>query len=166
MRKLLALILVVTLWFNFAPSAMAGEGVAGLTPCSESAAYQQRAKNFRNTTDDPNSGQKRAERYAEALCGDEGLPHLIVDGRWSHLGDFIIPSILFLYIAGWIGWVGRSYLIDIRDGKDAEQKEIVIDVPLAIKKMLGGFTWPLAAIGELTSGQLTVPDNEVPTSPR
>ncbi|MEC4805413.1 MAG: Photosystem I reaction center subunit III [Jaaginema sp. PMC 1079.18] len=166
MRKLLALILVVTLWFNFAPPAMAGDGVAGLTPCSESTAFQQRAKNFRNTTDDPASGQKRAERYAEALCGPEGLPHLIVDGRWSHLGDFIIPSILFLYIAGWIGWVGRAYLIDIKKGKDAEQKEIVIDVPLAVSKMIGGFIWPLAAVGEFTSGQLIVPNNEVPTSPR
>ncbi|MDY7012130.1 MAG: Photosystem I reaction center subunit III [Cyanobacteriota bacterium] len=166
MRKLFALILVVTLWFNFAPAAQADEGVAGLTPCSESAAYQQRAKNFLNTTNDPQSGQKRAERYAEALCGPEGLPHLIVDGRISHAGDFIIPSILFLYITGWIGWVGRSYLIAIKGEKNAEMKEIIIDVPLAISKMLAGFAWPAAALAELASSKLTAPDKNVPISPR
>ncbi len=165
MKRLLALILIATLWFNFAPSASA-DALSHLTPCSESAAYQQKAKNFRNTTNDPQSGQKRAERYAEALCGPEGYPRLITDGRWSHMGDFTIPGILFLYIAGWIGWVGRAYLIAIRDEKNAEMKEIIIDVPLAISKMLTGFAWPVAAFGELTSGKLTAKDSEIPVSPR
>ncbi len=165
MGRLLAVILAFTLWFNFAPPASA-DGVAGLVPCSESPAYQQKAKNFRNTTGDPQSGKKRAERYAEALCGPEGYPHLIVDGRWSHMGDFFIPSILFLYIAGWIGWVGRAYLIAVRGGKDAEMKEVIIDVPLAVTKMLTGFAWPLAAFGEFTSGKLIAKDSEVPVSPR
>ncbi|MCW6037880.1 Photosystem I reaction center subunit III [Spirulina subsalsa FACHB-351] len=164
MRKLLALILVMTLWFNFAPSASADE--YGLVPCSESPAYLQKSKSFRNTTADPLSGKKRAERYSEALCGPEGYPHLIVDGSLSHAGDFLIPSVLFLYIAGWIGWVGRSYLIAIRGGKDAEMKEIIIDVPLAFKFMLGGFAWPLAAVAEFTSGKLTAKDTEIPISPR
>ncbi len=165
MGRLLAVILAFTLWFNFAPPASA-DGVAGLVPCSESPAYQQKAKNFRNTTADPQSGEKRAERYAEALCGPEGYPHLIVDGRWSHMGDFLIPSLLFLYIAGWIGWVGRAYLIAVRGGKDAEMKEVIIDVPLAVSKMLTGFAWPLAAFGEFTSGKLIAKDSEVPVSPR
>ncbi len=165
MGRLLAVILAFTLWFNFAPPASA-DGVAGLVPCSESPAYQQKAKNFRNTTADPQSGEKRAERYAEALCGPEGYPHLIVDGRWSHMGDFLIPSLLFLYIAGWIGWVGRAYLIAVRGGKDAEMKEVIIDVPLAVTKMLTGFAWPLAAFGEFTSGKLIAKDSEVPVSPR
>lgn len=165
MGRLLAVILAFTLWFNFAPPASA-DGVAGLVPCSESPAYQQKAKNFRNTTADPQSGEKRAERYAEALCGPEGYPHLIVDGRWSHMGDFLIPSLLFLYIAGWIGWVGRAYLIAVRGGKDAEMKEVIIDVPLAVSKMLTGFAWPLAAFGEFTSGKLIAKDSEVPISPR
>lgn len=164
MRRLLALILVLTLWFGFAPSASAD--LSHLTPCSESAAYQQRAKNFVNTTGDPNSGKNRAEAYSHALCGEEGLPHLIVDGRLSHVGDFTIPSVLFLYIAGWIGWAGRSYLIAIRGSKDAEMQEIIINVPLAIGKMLGAAMWPLAAFGEFTSGKLTVKDSEIPVSPR
>ncbi|MDJ0632109.1 MAG: Photosystem I reaction center subunit III [Xenococcaceae cyanobacterium MO_188.B29] len=165
MRRLFALILVFTLWFNFAPPASA-DGVAGLTKCADTPAFQQKSQSFRNTTDDPNSGQIRAERYAEALCGPEGYPHLIVDGRWSHVGDFTIPSILFLYIAGWIGWVGRAYIIAIRGEKNPEMKEIVIDVPLAISKMLTGFAWPALAFGEYTSGKLIVKDSEIPVSPR
>ncbi len=164
MKQLLAIILTATLWFNLAPSASASAGVAGLVPCSESPAYQAKSKSFVNTTSDPESGQKRAARYAEALCGPEGYPHLIVDGRLDHAGDFLIPSILFLYIAGWIGWAGRSYLIAIRGDKDAEMKEVIIDVPLAIGKMIAASAWPLAALAEFTSGKLIV--KEVATSPR
>ncbi len=166
MKRLLVVILLATLWFNFAPSASADEGIAGLTPCSETPAFQEKAKNYRNTTDDPLSGQKRAERYSQALCGPEGYPHLIVDGRFSHAGDFLIPSVLFLYIAGWIGWVGRAYLISVREEKNPEVKEIIIDVPLAIGKMLGGFLWPLAATKEILSGELFAKDDEIPVSPR
>jgi photosystem I subunit III len=164
MRRLLAFILVVTLWLNFAPSANAAYDT--LTPCNESAAFAAKAKLFRPTTDNPNSGVNRAERYSQALCGPEGYPHLIVDGNLDHFGDFAIPSILFLYITGWIGWVGRSYLIDIKKGKDPEMKEIIIDVPLAISKMIGGFIWPLAALQEFTSGKLIVKNPEIPVSPR
>ncbi|NEQ66865.1 MAG: Photosystem I reaction center subunit III [Symploca sp. SIO1B1] len=165
MRRLLALVFAVVLWFSCATAASA-EGVAGLTPCKDSPAFQERAEDAVNTTGDPESGKKRFERYSEALCGEEGLPHLIVDGRLSHAGDFIIPSLLFLYITGWIGWVGRSYLQTIKEGKNPEEKEIVIDVPLAISKMLFGFSWPLAAFGEYTSGKMFAKDDEIPISPR
>jgi photosystem I subunit 3 len=165
MRRLLAIILVVTLWLHLAPSASAA-GVAGLVPCKESPAYLAKSKTFRNTTSDPQSGQKRAASYAEALCGPEGYPHLIVDGRFDHAGDFLIPSLLFLYIAGWIGWAGRSYLIAIRAEKDTELKEIIIDVPLAFSKMIAASAWPAAAFAEFTSGKLIVKDSEVTTSPR
>lgn len=161
-----AFALSLTLWLGFATPVKA-DTLSHLTPCSESAAFKQRAKNFRNTTADPNSGQNRAANYSEALCGPEGLPHLIVDGRLSHAGDFLIPSVLFLYIAGWIGWVGRAYLIEVRkDPKTAAMKEVIIDVPLALKFMLGGFAWPAMALKEFTSGELVVKDGEVPISPR
>jgi photosystem I subunit III len=164
MRRLFALILVVSLWFNFAPSTLALG--ADLVPCKDSPAFQTRAKTALNTTDDPKSGQKRFERYSQALCGPEGLPHLIVDGRLDRAGDFLIPSILFLYIAGWIGWVGRAYLIAIRKGDSPEMKEIVIDVPLAFQTMLTGFAWPAAALKEFTTGELTAKDTEITISPR
>jgi photosystem I subunit III len=164
MRPLFALILAVSLWFNFAPSTLALG--ADLVPCKDSPAFQARAKTALNTIDDPKSGQKRFERYSQALCGPEGLPHLIVDGSLDHAGDFLIPSILFLYIAGWIGWVGRAYLIAVRKGDSPEMKEIIIDVPLAFQTMLSGFAWPAAALKEFTSGELTAKDTEIPISPR
>lgn len=159
MRQLFALVLVVCLWFGFAPTASAD--IAGLTPCSESPAFIARAEQAATP-----QAQARFDRYSQALCGEEGLPHLIVDGRWSHAGDFTIPSLMFLYIAGWIGWAGRSYLIAVRSEKDAKEKEIIIDVPLAIKCSLGGAAWPLAAAGEFASGQLTAKDSEITVSPR
>jgi photosystem I subunit 3 len=165
MRRLFTLVLAICLMFNFAPPAKALG--ADLVPCKDSPAFQERAAEARNTTSDPASGEKRFERYAQALCGPEGLPHLIVDGSLDHAGDFLIPSILFLYIAGWIGWVGRSYLQAIKkEGGDVEKKEITIDLPLALPLILSGFSWPLAAVKELLSGELTAKDTEIPISPR
>jgi photosystem I subunit III len=165
MQKILAAVLAICLWFNFAPPAVASE-VAGLVPCGQSQAFKDRAAQARNTTTDPESGKKRFERYAQALCGPEGLPHLIVDGRLDRAGDFLIPSLLFLYIAGWIGWVGRMYIIAIKKGDNPEEKEIVIDVPLAVSCMLSGFAWPASALGEFTSGKLVAKDTEITISPR
>jgi photosystem I subunit 3 len=164
MKRLFALLLVMTLWFNFAPEANALG--ANLVPCKDSPAFQELALNARNTTADPESGKKRFERYSQALCGPEGYPHLIVDGRLDHAGDFLIPSILFLYIAGWIGWVGRAYLQAIQKGADAEQKEIQIDLGIALPIITSGFAWPAAAIKELLSGELTAKDSEITVSPR
>jgi photosystem I subunit 3 len=44
--------------------------------------------------------------------------------------------------------------------------EIVINIPLAISKMLAAATWPLLAFAEFTSGKLIAKDSEVPISPR
>jgi photosystem I subunit III len=140
--------------------------VAGLVPCSESTAFQQRAASARNTTTDPNSGKNRFERYSQALCGPEGLPHLVVDGRLDRAGDFIIPGVMFLYIAGWIGWVGRAYQIASKKSSNPEEKEIIIDLPLAISCIAQGPLWPLAAFKEFTSGELTAKESEITVSPR
>ncbi|MEM7769746.1 MAG: Photosystem I reaction center subunit III [Cyanobacteria bacterium P01_E01_bin.6] len=161
MRRLFALVLALFLSFGFVSPASAD--VAGLTPCGESAAFQARAK----AASTPQAKQ-RFEFYGSSgvLCGDEGLPHIITDGRWSHAGEFLIPGILFLYIAGWIGWVGRSYLIKVRGEKKPEEKEIIIDVPLAIGIMLTGFAWPLAAFKEFASGELLEDEANITVSPR
>ncbi|MBR8839007.1 MAG: Photosystem I reaction center subunit III [Stigonema ocellatum SAG 48.90 = DSM 106950] len=165
MQRLFALILAICLWFNFAQPVKALG--ADLVPCKESPAFQERVGTARNTTSDPESGRKRFERYSEALCGPEGLPHLIVDGSLDHAGDFLIPSIIFLYIAGWIGWVGRAYLQAIKkEGGDVELKEVIIDVPKALPIILSGFSWPIAALKELLSGELTAKDEEITISPR
>ncbi|MBW4576960.1 MAG: Photosystem I reaction center subunit III [Aphanothece sp. CMT-3BRIN-NPC111] len=169
MRRLLALIFAISLWFCVAPAAFAqtpnSGNVAGLVPCRESPAFLERAKNARPSTD-ANSAKARFERYADARCGPEGLPHLVVDGRLDHAGEFIIPSILFLYIAGWIGWVARAYLQSVKKEANPEEKEIQIDVPRAIGFMLSGFTWPLAAVRELLTGKLTAEEDEIPVSIR
>ncbi|HLO87586.1 MAG TPA: Photosystem I reaction center subunit III [Nostocaceae cyanobacterium] len=164
MQRLFALILAISLWFNFVPPAHALG--ANLVPCKDSPAFQELAANARNTTADPESGKKRFERYSQALCGPEGYPHLIVDGRLDRAGDFLIPSILFLYIAGWIGWVGRAYLQAIKKGSDVEQKEIQIDLNLAFPLIASGFAWPAAAVKEFLAGELTAKDSEIPVSPR
>ncbi|MCS5698316.1 Photosystem I reaction center subunit III [Cyanobium sp. FGCU-52] len=157
--RLLAVLLSAFLLIGFAPVANADIG--GLTPCGENARFQQRAAAATTA-----QAKARFERYSQALCGADGLPHLIVDGRFSHAGDFTIPGIAFLYIAGCIGWAGRAYLQAVRSRKDATMHEIQIDVPLALKSTIAAATWPLAAFGELTSGKLTEADSKVTVSPR
>lgn len=160
MRQLLALVLTACLWFGFAPTASANVGA--LTSCKDTPAFVARAKQA--TTE---QAKARFEFYGEQLlCGEEGLPHLVVDGRWDRAGDFIIPGVLFLYIAGYIGWAGRSYLQAIADDKSPETKEIIIDVPLAVKCSLGAAAWPLAAFKEASSGEMFAKDDEITVSPR
>ena len=162
MRRLFAAILAVTLWISFVPVASAYD----LVPCKDSPAFKALAQNARSTNGDPESAKARFERYSQAMCGPEGYPHLIVDGRLDRAGDFLIPSVLFLYIAGWIGWVGRSYLQAAKKSDSPEEKEIIIDVPKAIALMLSGFLWPLAALKEITTGEMFAKDDEITVSPR
>jgi photosystem I subunit III len=160
MQRLFALVLVLFLWAGFAPPASAD--VSGLTPCADTPAFQQRASNAKTE-----QAKKRFDFYGDnLLCGSEGLPHLVVDGRLNHAGEFLIPSILFLYIAGLIGWSGRSYIISVRNEKEPEMNEIVIDVPRALAIIASSLLWPLAAIKELLSGELVAKEEEIPISPR
>jgi photosystem I subunit 3 len=160
MRQLFALVLAACLWLGFAPVAKA-DYYANLKPCGETPAFVQRAKSAATAQD-----KARFESYSTLLCGEEGLPHLIADGNLAHLSEFVIPGVLFLYIAGWIGWAGRSYLQAAKKSKNPEEMEIVIDVPLAVKCSLGGATWPLLAFGEYSSGKMFAKDDEITVSPR
>lgn len=165
MQRLFALLLVLTLWLGFAPSASAESDVSGiLVPCGQSKVFAQRVKDSVNA-----NAQSRLQKYADAglLCGKEdGLPHLIADGRLNHAGEFIIPGLLFLYLAGWLGWSGRNYLQSIHKNGINEYKEIQIDVPLAIQCFIGALFWPLIFVKELLSGELQEEDSKVPVSPR
>ncbi|MFQ3584252.1 MAG: Photosystem I reaction center subunit III, partial [Cyanobacteriota bacterium] len=76
------------------------------------------------------------------------------------------PGLLFLYIAGWLGWAGRSYLIAVRDGDNPEMKESSIDVPLALQCFLTALAWPVVAFKEIASGEIQAPEASVPISPR
>nr|YP_009504654.1 photosystem I subunit III [Cyanophora biloba]AWW13813.1 photosystem I subunit III [Cyanophora biloba] len=160
--------------------------VAGLVPCSQSDAFERRLGNTTQRLEnrlkkyEPGSApaeaiqkqidktKQRFDKYKNAglLCGADGLPHLITDGRWSHAGEFTIPGLLFLYIAGLIGWSGRSYLQAASASDNSTEKEIIIDVPLYLQSISKGFIWPLAALQELSSGKLTARADEITVSPR
>lgn len=182
MQKLFALLLAVCLWLGFAPSASAD--VAGLAPCADTPAFRDRlertVKGYQTrlqkySSDSPSAAnlqssidkaRGRAEHYAGFLCGPEGFPRLIVDGRLDHAGEFILPGILFLYLSGWLGWAGRSYLITSKKSDTPEYKEIQIDVPLAIQSFAGALLWPLAAVKEILSGEIQEDDKKIAVSPR
>ena len=160
--------------------------VAGLTKCSESAPFNKRFDasvkklEVRVKKYEPGSPpalaleqqitrtKQRFTRYSnsELLCGKEGLPHLITDGRWDHAVEFVIPGMMFLYISGWIGWAGRSYLNTVGETSNPTEKEIILDVPLALKIMSSGFIWPVSAWQEFSNGNFLVPDSEITVSPR
>ena len=160
--------------------------VAGLEPCRDSLVFKKRLKNSvsklearlsKYDADTPpflalqkqiDKTKNRFDKYANSglLCGTDGLPHLVTDGRWNHAGEFIFPGLLFLYITGWIGWVGRGYLQAVSQEKKPNEKEIIIDIPLAIKFATSGFSWPLAAVQEFTSGNFLVDDSDITISPR
>jgi photosystem I subunit III len=160
MQRLFALVLTIFLWFGFVAPQPAH--AYNLTRCGDNPVFQERMQNSTSA-----SAARRAELYSNLLCGkDDGLPHLIVDGNLAHIGEFTIPGILFLLITGWIGWAGRSYIQAAKKSGNPEEKEIIIDVPLAIKCMLGAALWPLLAFKELASGELTEANNKITVSPR
>jgi photosystem I subunit 3 len=164
--------------------------IAGLTPCSESKAFQKRQKNevknlqkrlkqyeadsapalaLKATID---RTDKRFATYAKQglLCGTDGLPHLISDPglaiRYGHSGEVLIPTIGFLYVAGYIGSVGREYLNIVKQDKKPTDKEIIIDVPLALKLSFQGIGWPLRTVQQLRNGSLLEDDRKITVSPR
>nr|YP_009391552.1 photosystem I reaction center subunit III [Laurenciella marilzae]ARW59696.1 photosystem I reaction center subunit III [Laurenciella marilzae] len=183
--KKFTIVFLVSCLFIFTSSIVHAE-LSALVPCKDSTAFQQRLNKSvkklqsRLSKYEPSTPpaiaienqikatKNRFTKYSNAgiLCGKEGLPHLIADGRWNHAGDFMIPGILFIYITGWIGWVGRSYLQAISLVNKPTEKEIIIDVPLAMKFSLSGFMWPLAALQEFTSGRLLAADEDITVSPR
>jgi photosystem I subunit 3 len=110
----------------------------------------------------------RFKAYGDSalLCGADGLPHLIVDGDFKHAGEFMLPGCLFLYTTGWIGWAGRKYLGTVATSSNPSEKEIIIDVPLALKIMLSGYLWPVASWQEFISGDFIADPDEITVSPR
>nr|YP_009495937.1 photosystem I subunit III [Rhizosolenia setigera]AWT38377.1 photosystem I subunit III [Rhizosolenia setigera] len=160
--------------------------IGGLTKCSESPAFEKRLKasvkklQQRLATYEVGTPpalaleqqiartEARFDKYSrsELLCGTDGLPHLIADGRWSHAAEFILPGFGFIYISGWIGWVGRKYVRAVSTSANPTESEIIINVPLALKIMTTGYIWPISAWQELISGELVASDENVTVSPR
>lgn len=181
--NLIALLFLALL--TFTPNAAVAD-IGGLTKCSDSPAFakrlnssvkklEQRLSQYEADSPPALALQQQIERtkarfdkYGRSalLCGTDGLPHLVADGRWNHAAEFIMPGFGFIYIAGWIGWVGRKYIRAVSTTKNPAESEIIINVPLALKIMTTGFIWPISAWQELISGDLVAPKNEVTVSPR
>lgn len=176
----------VALLASAAIPTISNADIGGLNPCKESAVFQKRlaktVKKLENRLQkyeeasppriaiqqQINQTKQRFTRYGDSnlLCGNDGLPHLITDGRWSHGAEFLVPAVLFLYISGWIGWVGRKYIRTVSQSSNPTEKEIIIDVPLALSIMTSGFLWPFAAWQEFLSGDLIASDETITTSPK
>ena len=185
MKRFNLITLFCTLVLIFIPDQALAD-IGGLTKCSESPAFAKRQKTSvkklqqRMSTYEADSPpalalqqqidrtNARFDKYSRSdlLCGTDGLPHLIADGRWSHAAEFILPGFGFIYISGWIGYVGRKYLRAVSTTKNPAESEIIINVPLALKIMATGYIWPISAWQELISGDLVALKDEVTVSPR
>merc|ERR1711977_247876 len=164
----------------------AAADISGLTPCGASKSFSKRKnqeikelqKRMKKYEADSapvvalkatmERTEKRFDFYEKSglLCGTDGLPHLIADPgfalKYGHAGDVLIPTFGFLYFAGWLGHSGRLYLAATRN----KEKEIIIDVPLAINCLRSALAWPVMVIGELRAGTLLEKDSNITVSPR
>jgi photosystem I subunit 3 len=185
MKRFNLIALLFALLVAFTPSEAFAD-IGGLTKCNESPAFNKRLaasvkkleqRMSQYEVDSPpalalkqqvDRTKARFDKYGKSdlLCGTDGLPHLIADGRWTHAAEFIFPGFGFIYISGWIGWVGRKYLRAVSTTKNPSESEIIINVPLALKIMTTGYIWPISAWQELVNGDLVAPKDEVTVSPR
>lgn len=157
-KKLLSCVFIALLWLSAASPAAAD---THLVPCQASPAFNERMQNAPEGYYFDTPYQSYA---ANLLCGEEGLPHLQL--RLDRALDVVIPFALFFYVAGFIGWSGRAYLIGSNQVKAKEEAEIFISLPRAISAFVQGLLWPLLALKEFTTGELTAPASEIYVSPR
>jgi len=185
MKRFNLLNIFLVILITLAPNSAFAD-IGGLTKCSDSPAFEKRlntsVKKLQQRVAKYEAGtppalaleqqidrtKARFDKYSRSdlLCGTDGLPHLVADGRWSHAAEFILPGFGFIYISGWIGWVGRKYLRAVSTTKNPAESEIIINVPLALKIMTTGYIWPVSAWQELISGDLVALDENVTVSPR
>ena len=186
MKRFNLLTICLTFLILLTNTAEVSADIGGLTKCSNSGAFtkrlntsvkklEQRKAKYEVGTPPALALEQQIERTkarfdkysrSELLCGTDGLPHLIADGRWSHAAEFILPGFGFLYISGWIGWVGRKYVRAVSTSKNPAESEIIINVPLALKIMTTGYIWPISAWQEFISNDLIVSEAKITVSPR
>ena len=176
--RLFAIVLSVFLFAGFAPIADAAKGPAlnkdrpstefstsALTPCAENPRFQARASEAKTAKE-----IAKFNRYSKASCGDDGLPHLLIGPpiepfgallNRKHEGDLLIPGVMFIYIAGIIGWSGREYLRYSKTQKNPAEFEIIIDTQIAWECIKKGAAWPLHANREGKNGDLREKDDNV-----
>ncbi len=178
MRALFSFITSLSILLSFVPIAGAAKGLAlnperasteytasGLQLCSENSRFLERASEAKTPKD-----ITRFNRYSKASCGDDGLPHLVIGPPlepWGallnrgHEGDILIPGVMFIYIAGIIGWSGREYLIESKKNKNPSENEIIIDFKLARRCLAKGATWPFSANKQGRNGSLREKDENI-----
>merc|ERR1712118_538585 len=189
-KTLAAIAIAATVSVADVHEAYAAKDISGFTKCAKSKPYAKREKQAVKAL------QKRLKKYEEGsagasaindqiaktknrfkmygqtgvLCGKDGYPHLIADPgfalQYGHTGEVLLPTFAFVYIAGYIGYAGRSYVQAIKGDKKPTQKEIVIDVPMALKLMLQASAWPIKTFIELRKGELTEKAENITVSPR
>ena len=184
--KHLFLIPFLSIFLMYSPIEKAEASFSALVPCKDSPAFQKRlnssvrklenrlklytpeSKEAKFLIREVAATKTRFERYGKEnlLCGKEGLPRIIASGQWDHANEFTIPGVLFIYITGWIGWVGRKYVRYASQTENPNENEIIINVPIALTLMNSGFLWPVEAWKEFTSGDLLASDDEITVSPR
>lgn len=188
LRLILKFITILYLPFYFINTevSMADTNFSNLTYCKDSTSFKKRqttslkklenrlslyennTKEYLAITKKIQSTKERFLKYEKGnlLCGKEGLPRIIATGEWNHALEFTIPGILFLYITGWIGWVGRKYLKWTKTTDNTFDNEIIINLPIAFSIINSGFLWPLDAWKELISGELLESKDDITVSPR
>jgi len=172
-------------FFSVTPNK-ANADFKNLTLCKESPAFEKRlnsevkklenrlklytpeSKEASSLIREIESTKLRFERYGNSnlLCGKEGLPRIIASGQWDHANEFVIPGLLFLYITGWIGWVGRKYIGFASKSENPFENEIILNVPVAYSTATSGFLWPIEAWNEFKNGDLVAAEEDVTVSPR
>lgn len=177
---------MIPLGFGVISTANAAPPVGTLVDCAESPAFNKRLETSVKKLEarlkkyEPGTPpalaleqqiqltRNRFARYAKSdlQCGKDGLPHLVTDGDWNHAAEFVLPGVLFLYITGWIGWAGRKYLQTIANTKNPAEREIIIDVPLALEIMLSSYIWPVYAWRQFLEGKFVASKSEITVSPR
>ena len=118
MKRFNLLSLFITILYILTPQIVLAD-IGGLTKCSDSTAFnkrlnasvkklEQRLSNYESETPPALALQQQIKRTqtrfnkysrSELLCGVDGLPHLIADGRWSHSAEFMLPGFGFIYIS-------------------------------------------------------------------
>jgi photosystem I subunit 3 len=92
---------------------------------------------------------------AAPTAGPDGLPPLISDPglavRYGHAGETFIATRGFLYIAGYIGTAGRTYLQETRGLKRPTDNAFIDDVPRAAAIAARSWSGSVVAFGGLPS---------------
>jgi len=189
-KTLAAVALAATISVANVEEAQAKKDISGLTPCAKSKPYakrqkqeikalEKRLKKYEEGSageaaikDSIKKTKKRFKMYGDTgvLCGKDGYPHLIADPgfalQYGHTGEILVPTFGFVYIAGLIGYAGRTYLNSLKGDAKPQTGEIIIDVPKALDMFLQATLWPVKTYTELRNNTLLAAKEDVTVSPR